>query len=61
MEKITKTFSYVNYLWDRQKISSLGDNQVDFFYTVQIYLGANLRITNYGSGNTSCRTIEKNP
>lgn len=61
MENNTKNFKYVDYLWDNDKASSFGDNQVDLFLYRSNLLGADLRITNYGGGNTSCRTIEKDP
>ena len=61
MEEITKSFKYVDYLWDNEKADSLGDNQVELFLYRSNILGADLRITNYGGGNTSCRTIEKDP
>tara|TARA_R110002049_G_scaffold211595_4_gene382560 strand:+ start:6690 stop:8795 length:2106 start_codon:yes stop_codon:yes gene_type:complete len=61
MKDITKTFKHVDYLWDEAKASSFGDNQVDLFLYRSNILGADLRITNYGGGNTSCRTIEKDP
>ncbi|WP_298551264.1 bifunctional aldolase/short-chain dehydrogenase [uncultured Algibacter sp.] len=63
MEEITNTkkFKYVDYLWDEAKAASLGDNQVDLFLYRSNILGADLRITNYGGGNTSCRTVEKDP
>lgn len=56
-----KTFKYVDYLWNEQKASSLGDSQVDLFLYRSNILGADLRITNYGGGNTSCKTIETDP
>ena len=56
-----KTFQYVNYLWDEQKAAQLGDDQVALFLYRSNILGADLRITNYGGGNTSCKTIEKDP
>ncbi len=28
---------------------------------MQVILGTDLRLTNYGGGNTSCKTITKNP
>ena len=56
-----KEFKYVNYLWDEQKATELGDNQVELFLYRSNILGADLRITNYGGGNTSCKTIEKDP
>lgn len=61
MENITKNFKYVDYLWDEKKADSLGDNQVDLFLYRSNILGADLRITNYGGGNTSCKTIETDP
>ena len=61
MKEITKSFKYVDYLWDEQKALSFGDNQVDLFLYRSNILGADLRITNYGGGNTSCKTIEKDP
>lgn len=58
---MTKTFKYVDYLWDEQKAASLRDNQVDLFLYRSNLLGADLRITNFGGGNTSCKTIEIDP
>ena len=60
MEKV-KTFKYVYYLWDENKAASLGNDQVALFLYRSNILGADLRITNYGGGNTSCKTIEKDP
>ncbi|NHF61574.1 bifunctional aldolase/short-chain dehydrogenase [Flavobacteriaceae bacterium TP-CH-4] len=57
----TKSFKHVNYLWDRQKAADMGDDQVALFLYRSNILGADLRITNYGGGNTSCKTIEKDP
>ncbi|KFC19406.1 bifunctional rhamnulose-1-phosphate aldolase/short-chain dehydrogenase [Chryseobacterium sp. FH1] len=60
MENV-KTFKYVDYLWDDEKAASFGDDQVALFLYRSNILGADLRITNYGGGNTSCKTIEKDP
>ncbi|TZF99157.1 bifunctional aldolase/short-chain dehydrogenase (plasmid) [Chryseobacterium panacisoli] len=60
MEKV-KTFKYVDYLWDENKAASFGNDQVALFLYRSNILGADLRITNYGGGNTSCKTIEKDP
>lgn len=57
----TKVFKHVDYLWDDQKAAALGDDQVALFLYRSNILGADLRITNYGGGNTSCKTIEKDP
>ncbi len=56
-----KTFKHVNYLWDNLEASKMGDDQVALFLYRSNILGADLRITNYGGGNTSCKTIEKDP
>ena len=56
-----KEFKYVDYLWDEKKAAELGDDQVALFLYRSNILGADLRITNYGGGNTSCKTIEKDP
>ncbi|MEN8966505.1 MAG: bifunctional aldolase/short-chain dehydrogenase [Polaribacter sp.] len=58
---MTQSFKYVDYLWDEEKAATLGDNQVELFLYRSNILGADLRITNYGGGNTSCKTIEKDP
>jgi len=55
------TFQHVDYLWDDAHAASLGDDQVALFLYRSNILGADLRITNYGGGNTSCKTIEKDP
>lgn len=56
-----KTFQHVDYLWDEKKAAELGDDQVALFLYRSNILGSDLRITNYGGGNTSCKTIEKDP
>lgn len=56
-----KTFKHVDYLWDEKKALELGDDQVALFLYRSNILGSDLRITNYGGGNTSCKTIEKDP
>jgi rhamnulose-1-phosphate aldolase/alcohol dehydrogenase len=56
----TITFKHVNYLWDETKASTITD-EVDLFIYRSNLLGADLRITNYAGGNTSCKVLEKNP
>ncbi|WP_298365941.1 bifunctional aldolase/short-chain dehydrogenase [uncultured Lutibacter sp.] len=56
-----KDFKYVDYLWDEEKVKLFEDNQVDLFLYRSNILGADLRITNYGGGNTSCKTVELDP
>ncbi len=60
-KKGKKNFNYVDYLWDDIEAKRLGDDQVALFLYRSNLLGADLRITNYGGGNTSCKTIEKDP
>jgi rhamnulose-1-phosphate aldolase/alcohol dehydrogenase len=61
MNHSVKNFKYVNYLWEENKANQLGDDQVGLFLYRSNILGADLRITNYGGGNTSCKTIEMDP
>lgn len=56
-----KSYKHVNYLWNDEKAAEMGDDQVALFLYRSNQLGADLRITNYGGGNTSCKTIEKDP
>ena len=57
----TINFQHVNYLWDDKHAGTLAEDQVALFLYRSNILGADLRITNYGGGNTSCKTIEKDP
>ena len=61
MNTTEKTFQYVDYLWDREKAASLEGDEVALLLYRSNLLGADLRITNYGGGNTSCKTTEKDP
>ncbi|MAZ27753.1 MAG: bifunctional rhamnulose-1-phosphate aldolase/short-chain dehydrogenase [Cytophagaceae bacterium] len=56
-----KNFKYVDYLWDEKEAAKLGDDQIALFLYRSNLLGSDLRITNYGGGNTSCKTIEEDP
>lgn len=56
-----KEYHHVNYLWDDEISKNIGDNQVELFLYRSNILGADLRITNFGGGNTSCKTIERDP
>ena len=61
MELLEQTFKHVNYLWDKEKEAELKDDQVALLIYRSNILGADLRITNYGGGNTSCKTMEVDP
>lgn len=56
-----KEYKHVNYLWDEQKAKSLEGDEVALLLYRSNLLGADLRITNYGGGNTSCKMIDKDP
>ncbi len=56
-----KTFKHVDYLWDETTASQLAGDEIALFLYRSNILGTDLRITNFGGGNTSCRTIEKDP
>lgn len=56
-----KKFHHVNYLWDPKAANTFANDEVNLFLYRSNILGADLRITNYGGGNTSCKTIEKDP
>jgi len=56
-EKIVQ-FKNVNYLWNDSKASKLEGDEVALLVYRSNLLGSDLRITNYGGGNTSCKTKE---
>ncbi|WP_200975547.1 bifunctional aldolase/short-chain dehydrogenase [Echinicola sp. 20G] len=61
MSTLERTFKHVNYLWDDQKAQELEGDEVALLIYRSNILGADLRITNYGGGNTSCKTMETDP
>lgn len=62
MASLTKSdFKFVNYLWDEQHAQSIAGNEIDLLIYRSNILGADLRITNFGGGNTSCKTTEQDP
>jgi rhamnulose-1-phosphate aldolase/alcohol dehydrogenase len=54
-------YKHVSYLWDDAKVAALAGNEVDLFIYRSNILGADLRITNYGGGNTSVKIQDKDP
>jgi rhamnulose-1-phosphate aldolase/alcohol dehydrogenase len=54
-------YKHVSYLWDDAKAAVLAGNEVDLFIYRSNILGADLRITNYGGGNTSVKIQDKDP
>ncbi len=57
----TKQFKHVSYLWDEAKAAELAGDEVALLVYRSNLLGADLRLTNYGGGNTSCKAIAKDP
>ncbi len=55
-----KTYKHVSYLWDEKKAAQI-TNEVDLFIYRSNLLGADLRLTNYGGGNTSVKITDKDP
>ncbi|ALL07923.1 short-chain dehydrogenase [Pedobacter sp. PACM 27299] len=54
-------FKYVNYLWDKDKADKLEGDEVGLLIYRSNLLGADLRLTNYGGGNTSCKANAIDP
>ncbi|WP_262246757.1 bifunctional aldolase/short-chain dehydrogenase [Parapedobacter soli] len=54
-------FKHVSYLWDHEKAAELEGDEVALLLYRSNLLGADLRLTNYGGGNTSCKAIAKDP
>jgi rhamnulose-1-phosphate aldolase/alcohol dehydrogenase len=57
----TTDFKHVSYLWDDAKAAELAGDEVALLIYRSNLLGADLRLTNYGGGNTSCKAIAKHP
>ncbi|CAN5353015.1 bifunctional rhamnulose-1-phosphate aldolase/short-chain dehydrogenase [soil metagenome] len=54
-------FTKVSYLWDEAKAAKLAGDEVALLIYRSNLLGADLRLTNYGGGNTSCKALAKDP
>ena len=52
-------YKYVSYLWDEEEAAKLAGDEVALLIYRANLLGADLRLTNYGGGNTSCKLMEK--
>ena len=61
MSVATKDFKHVSYLWDDAKAAELAGDEVALLVYRSNLLGADLRLTNYGGGNTSCKAMAKDP
>ena len=58
---LRKSFKHVSYLWDDVKAASLQGDEVGLLIYRSNLLGADLRLTNYGGGNTSCKAMATDP
>lgn len=58
---LQKEFKYVSYLWDEAKATELAGDEVSLLVYRSNLLGADLRLTNYGGGNTSCKVSDTDP
>jgi len=61
MPVTTTQFKHVSYLWDEKKAAELAGDEVALLIYRSNLLGADLRLTNYGGGNTSCKAMAKDP
>src|SRR3954468_21494086 len=61
MNTTTQHFKHVSYLWDKSKAAELAGDEVGLLIYRSNLLGADLRLTNYGGGNTSCKAMAKDP
>ena len=60
-ESTVLKFNHVSYLWDEKKAMELKGDEVALLIYRSNLLGADLRLTNYGGGNTSCKVLSKDP
>ena len=61
MSVIDTNFKHVSYLWDDAKAAELACDEVALLIYRSNLLGADLRLTNYGGGNTSCKAVATDP
>ncbi len=61
MSGSSRNFKHVSNLWDKAKAGSLEGDEVALLVYRSNLLGADLRLTNYGGGNTSCKALAKDP
>jgi rhamnulose-1-phosphate aldolase/alcohol dehydrogenase len=54
-------FRHVSYLWNEAKAAEIAGDEVALLIYRSNLLGADLRLTNYGGGNTSCKIVDKDP
>ncbi|RZM29947.1 MAG: bifunctional aldolase/short-chain dehydrogenase [Pedobacter sp.] len=57
----TNAFKHVSYLWNQDEADRLAGDEVALLIYRSNLLGADLRLTNYGGGNTSCKVMDTDP
>jgi rhamnulose-1-phosphate aldolase/alcohol dehydrogenase len=57
----TAKYKHVSYLWDEAAAAAIADDEVALLVYRSNLLGADLRLTNYGGGNTSCKVMSPDP
>lgn len=57
----TVQFKKVSYLWDEKEAAKLAGDEVALLVYRSNLMGADLRLTNYGGGNTSCKVMSEDP
>jgi rhamnulose-1-phosphate aldolase/alcohol dehydrogenase len=61
MSVTTTKFKHVSYLWDDKRAAEMEGDEVALLIYRSNLLGADLRLTNYGGGNTSCKVMSQDP
>src|SRR6187399_2303364 len=61
MNTVSTNFKHVSYLWNEANAAALAGDEVALLIYRSNLLGADLRLTNYGGGNTSCKAMAKDP
>jgi rhamnulose-1-phosphate aldolase/alcohol dehydrogenase len=56
-----QNFKHVSYLWNDTTAADMAGDEVALLVYRSNLLGADLRLTNYGGGNTSCKAMAKDP
>ncbi len=52
---------YLNDLWDEKVVKLLKNDQIKLLLYRSNLLGSDLRVTNFGGGNTSCKVKQRDP
>jgi len=61
MNTTTKNFRHLSYLWDDARAAAMAGDEVALLVYRSNLLGADLQLTNYGGGNTSCKALARDP